>query len=107
MLLLSTDPAHSLADVFDAPVGDRAAAVSRRAAEPASCASWTRRAALAARRAELEAALDEIAGGARRADASARSAQRRPSELMDLAPPGIDELFGILSVVERARRATT
>ena len=58
--------------------------------------------ALAARRADLEHALDEIAAslGAASIGGGARSA-----ELMDLAPPGIDELFGILEVVKLTRPA--
>ncbi len=54
--------------------------------------------ALAARRAQLEAALDEIAAAVGAGGMSHTTA--RVSELMDLAPPGIDELFGVLSVVE-------
>ena len=67
-------------------------------------------AALAARRTQLEAALNEIA----RPPARPRSRRTSPQtvacrctsgvgigrELMDLAPPGIDELFGIISVVD-------
>src|SRR5439155_16786632 len=45
------------------------------------------------RRATLEAAIDEI-GAAFAADVEGT----RASELLDLAPPGIDELFGMLSV---------
>ena len=56
-------------------------------------------AALAARRTDLEAALNEIAE-AFGADGSAIGAGRGASELMDLAPPGIDELFGILEVAD-------
>jgi arsenite-transporting ATPase len=48
--------------------------------------------ALAARRKDLQQALDDIASSV---GASAVNAQ-----LMSLAPPGIDELFGILSVVD-------
>jgi arsenite-transporting ATPase len=52
--------------------------------------------ALALRRADLEAALDEIASalGAGAVDAA------QSAELVDLAPPGVDELFGMLSVFE-------
>ena len=55
-------------------------------------------AALASRRAGLESALNEIGGafGAGGISAGEGSA----AELMELAPPGIDELFGLISVFE-------
>src|SRR5262249_21192915 len=50
-------------------------------------------AALRSRRAALVAALDELGSLLGSADASAE-------ELIDLAPPGIDELFALLSVID-------
>ncbi len=112
VLLLSTDPAHSLADVFEAGVGDAAHAIP---GGPPNLAvrELDAAAALASRRAQLESSLDEIASafGAGGIDAAlAASAPRGVSvrvpiahvagELMNLAPPGIDELFGIVSVVD-------
>jgi arsenite-transporting ATPase len=96
VLLLSTDPAHSLGDVFDQPIGDRPTAV-RGGPPNLRVRELNAGAAFASRRAALEAAVEEI-GAAIGADGvgSARSI----SELMDLAPPGIDELFGLLSVAE-------
>jgi arsenite/tail-anchored protein-transporting ATPase len=97
MLLLSTDPAHSLADVFDLPGGEFGD-------EPRTIPSGPRNLfvreldavkALGARRAALTAAMDDIASSF-----GATAARHRGAELMDLAPPGIDELFGILSFVE-------
>jgi arsenite/tail-anchored protein-transporting ATPase len=85
-LLLSTDPAHSLADVFR----------SRKPALPAlRVIELDGAKAFAARAREFEVALDDIAsnlGGGQRAIASGTA------ELMKLAPPGIDELFGMLTV---------
>jgi len=96
VLLLSTDPAHSLADVFRATVGDTPATL-RGAPANLFVREIDAPRALAARRAALEAALDEItaAFGA----ANVQSGERA-SELMDLAPPGVDELFGMLSLLQ-------
>jgi arsenite-transporting ATPase len=110
VLLLSTDPAHSLADVFRSPVGDTAHAI-RGGPRNLLVRELDAAAALAERRAHLESALDEIAaavgasGMTADLDADSGVSVRVPAsgigrELINLAPPGIDELFGILSVVD-------
>jgi arsenite-transporting ATPase len=85
VLLLSTDPAHSLADVLDAPVGDEAAAVR---GAPANLVAREVDAARAfeQKRQALHAELDDVVRGL--------------DGLLSLAPPGIDELFGMMSVVD-------
>jgi arsenite-transporting ATPase len=57
---------------------------------------------MASRRRSIEAALDELAAvsGAEAMVTPGRGAK----ELMDLAPPGIDELFGMLELVRAGRR---
>jgi len=108
ILLLSTDPAHSLADVFTRPVGNRGRAI---AGGPRNLIvrELDAAAALAARRAQVEGAIDEIAAAAgastNAGSVDAGLSVRSPSsniarELINLAPPGIDELFGIISVVD-------
>jgi arsenite-transporting ATPase len=94
VLLLSTDPAHSVGDVLAATVGDEPHAVAGgppnlfvREVDAAR--------ALAVRRADFEAALDDIAASLGVAATGARS-----TELLQLAPPGVDELFGMLSVID-------
>jgi len=108
VLLLSTDPAHSLADVFQATVGDTPRAIPG-APKNLAVRELDAARAFAERREQFEAALDEIASafGATTIDAapaanglSVRSPSAAASELMNLAPPGIDELFGVLSVVD-------
>ena len=102
MLLLSTDPAHSLGDVFGQRVGDKPAPL-RGGPANLHVRELDAAAALASRRAGLEAALNEI-GAAFGAGAGFRAGGRGAAELMELAPPGIDELFGLVSVVEARDR---
>ena len=96
VLLLSTDPAHSLGDVLNVPVGDVAATVAG-APKNLIVRELDAAGALAARRAQLEGALDEIAASI---GIEGAGPAMGASELMNLAPPGIDELFGVLSVVD-------
>ena len=111
ILLLSTDPAHSLADVFKQPIGDRGRAL---AGGPGNLTvrELDAPSALAARRTQFQEAIDEIASavgvsslaedaGSVKGGISIHSpASAVARELMNLAPPGIDELFGVLSVVD-------
>ncbi len=98
VLLLSTDPAHSLGDVFDAPFGDDERAVPDGPSNLMVRELDAGR-ALAERRGAFEMALQE-AGESVGGPGAAQAAQ-----LMDLAPPGVDELFGILSDPRRASNA--
>jgi arsenite-transporting ATPase len=102
VLLLSTDPAHSLADVFGVAIGDRATSIPG-APRNLSVRELDAAAALAARRACLEAALAEIMASFGDQETDVASAGRAVGNLMDLAPPGIDELFGMLTVVDAQR----
>ncbi|HEY2907640.1 MAG TPA: ArsA family ATPase [Vicinamibacterales bacterium] len=90
VLLLSTDPAHSLGDVLDDEVGDRETPV-RGGPKNLDVRELDATAALAKRRATVEAALSEVS-----ATVGGRSSAA--SHLMALAPPGIDELFALLTV---------
>ena len=96
VLLLSTDPAHSLGDVLGQPVGDRPT-VLRDGPRNLHVREVDAAAALASRRAGLESALNEIGGAF---GGGGISAGGSAAELMELAPPGIDELFGLISVFE-------
>jgi arsenite-transporting ATPase len=96
VLLLSTDPAHSLGDVFEASVDNDERAIR---GGPANLfvRELDAASALAARRGDLEAAFDDVGDSIGPGAATAR-------RLMDLAPPGVDELFGMLSIVEARSR---
>jgi arsenite-transporting ATPase len=99
VLLLSTDPAHSLGDVFGEAIGDRPSPV-RHGPENLYVRELDAVRALALRRAVIEEALNEIGAAFGAAEISVATGGRGAAELMELAPPGIDELFGLLSVVE-------
>jgi arsenite-transporting ATPase len=95
MLLLSTDPAHSIGDLFGIKVGDRdtnlpGASPNLRARELDAVA------ALAASRADLEAAVADLASAA----GGLVRGGRAIVDLLELAPPGIDELLGLVTLVE-------
>jgi len=99
VLLLSTDPAHSLADVLAVPLGDDPRPVP--GAPRLTARELDAPAAFAARRDRYRAVVDELfdalTGGARFDVAFDRSVVR---DLIDLAPPGIDEILAMLAVVE-------
>ena len=101
ILLLSTDPAHSLGDVLAMTVSDAPSPL--RKAPNLSVRELDARAALAARRAPIEASFQTLAekiGSAGLGTIAGGSLH----DLIDLAPPGIDELLGMLSILD-ARHA--
>jgi arsenite/tail-anchored protein-transporting ATPase len=96
VLLLSMDPAHSLGDVFGAPLGDRARTV------PGGPANLHVReidaaAEMARFRQKYVAAVDDAFAKIARTAGGDQAAFR---ELIDLAPPGIDEVIAVADVAE-------
>jgi arsenite-transporting ATPase len=96
VLLLSMDPAHSLGDVFGAPLGDRVRTVpgappNLQVREIDAAAEMTR-----FRRKYIDAVDEAFARIARTAGGD----QAAFRELIDLAPPGIDEIIAIADVAE-------
>ncbi|MEW5855054.1 MAG: ArsA family ATPase [Myxococcota bacterium] len=100
VLLLSADPAHSLADVLDVPLDDHERPIpgpfpGLRARELDADRAFR------VRRERYRHAVDELFDGLLRGSRLDATYDRAVmQDLMDLAPPGIDELFAILSVMD-------
>jgi arsenite/tail-anchored protein-transporting ATPase len=98
VLLLSTDPAGSLSDVWDTPVGDAASAAPGAAGvalrQLDASAEWS--AFRAAYRQETERLFAGLLGSSLSAGADRRVAER----LLGVAPPGVDELMALLQTVD-------
>ena len=96
VLLLSMDPAHSLGDVFGAPLGDRARAVPG-GPRNLHVREIDAAAEMARFRDKYVAAVDEAFARIARSAGGDQAAFR---ELIDLAPPGIDEIIAVADLAE-------
>jgi arsenite-transporting ATPase len=100
VLLLSADPAHSLGDALGTPLGDDERPVGGDTAGLRARELDADRALRRTReryRRAVEDTFDSLLRGSRFDVAYDRQALHG---LMDLAPPGLDELFAVLAVVE-------
>jgi arsenite-transporting ATPase len=100
VLLLSVDPAHSLADVLGVTLGDDARAVS---GAPANLRvrEIDARARFDEVKRQYAEAIDALFGRLVRGSALNASADRRAmQDLIELAPPGLDELIAVVEVSE-------
>jgi arsenite/tail-anchored protein-transporting ATPase len=100
VLVLSADPAHSLGDVLGVALGDDERVVPRGPAGLRARELDADRVLARTReryRRAVEETFDSLLRGSRFDVAYDREALHG---LMDLAPPGLDELFAVLSVVE-------
>src|SRR5262249_30938630 len=105
VLLLSVDPAHSLADVLALgeplrpPRGTSIASPLR--VDGIDVVELDAQAAFAKRRARYRDAVDELFDGLRGGSSFDATFDRAVvQDLVDLAPSGLDELFGIVGVIE-------
>jgi arsenite/tail-anchored protein-transporting ATPase len=97
VLLLSTDPAHSLGDALDVPLADEPREVAKHLVARELDADR----AFAAQRETYRKSVDElfetVRGGSR---FDAPYDRVVVQDLIDLAPPGLDELFALFAVTE-------
>ena len=101
VLLLSTDPAHSIGDVLDTAVGDQEREIEPRlwAREPDAARAFERR------REKYRTAVEELFAALRGGSSFDAPYDRAVMEdLIELAPPGLDELFALLAVIEALQR---
>jgi arsenite-transporting ATPase len=106
VLLLSTDPAHSLGDVLGARLGDQE---SRVTGAPPNFAARELDAdrTFALHRDRYRDAVDRaFTKVLSRGGVDATFDRTVARELLELAPPGLDELFGMLAVVDALFRTT-
>jgi arsenite-transporting ATPase len=100
VLLVSTDPAHSLSDLLATPVDDVARQIP---GGPANLDARELDASLAfaAFREDYAAAIDRVFDRLSRGSAIDASHDRRVlHDLIDLAPPGLDEIAAVLGVID-------
>lgn len=93
VLLISTDPAPSVADALEQPVGDEETAV---AGVPGLAArQMDATAAFARMRRSYESRIDAVFEGLMGRNLDASQDRRILRELLALAPPGIDEVYAL------------
>ena len=101
VLLLSTDPAHSVGDALQMEVGDE----EREVAPQLAARELDAARAFAARRDRYRAAVEDLFEAIRGGSSFDAPYDRMVMEdLIELAPPGLDELYGLLAVIDALGR---
>ena len=104
VLLLSTDPAHSLGDVFGERLSDARSSRSRTGRANLLVREIDARRGFAELRerfaAAIDALVDRIAGGSGVGEAATGHDRQVMQDLFDLAPPGVDELVAMIEVTD-------
>jgi arsenite-transporting ATPase len=103
VLLLSTDPAHSLADVFGEGLSDTERPLKKGPANLVVREIDARRGFAELRGrfgSAIDALVDRISGNSEIGDAAARHDRQVLHDLFDLAPPGVDELVAVIEVTD-------
>jgi arsenite-transporting ATPase len=98
VLVLSTDPAHSLGDAFDCALDDEERKVPG-ATKNLAAREIDAHAAFEAERARYRRAIDDLFASIFKGRMDASFDRQVLEDLLDLSPPGIDELVAILSIV--------
>lgn len=99
VLLLSTDPAHSLGDALAAPVGDAPTTIPG-APRNLRVRELDAKKSFEVERDHYRAAIDELFASIFRGAMDATFDRQVLEDLLDLAPPGIDEIFALLAIVD-------
>jgi len=110
VLLLSTDPAHSIGHALGVPLGDEPRRV-KGAPKNLEAREIDAPAAFEIEKARYRASIDEIFASIFRGNMDASYDRAVLQGLLDLAPPGLDELFALLGMTDalflpRARAAS-
>ena len=96
VVLLSTDPAHSLGDVLCRPIGDPGARLAPRL--------WVRELdagrAMERRRRRVREGIEALFDGLRRRALDLAYDRAILADLLDMTPPGMDQLMALLEIVE-------
>lgn len=99
VLVLSTDPAHSLGDAFDCELDDEERLVTG-ATKNLAAREIDAPAAFEAEREKYRRAIDDLFASIFKGRMDASFDRQVLEDLLDMSPPGIDELVAILSIVD-------